>query len=302
MPASSTSSFVAEPARPTIVMTRLFDAPRGLVFEAITRPEHLVRWWGPRRTQLVTCEVDLRPGGAYRYVLRMPDGREAPFSGTYREIVPPSRLVFTERFEPVDAPPSVVTIELVEVGVQTRLELSSELASVALRDAVVATGMRAGAEESHDRLGELLDELVVRGTELVISRELAAPRALVYAAFTQAEHLPRWWGPRGFTLDVHDLDVRPGGRFRHTMRGPDGSAYPWEGTYREVVANERLAFDSVIHEGVRVATVVTFAEAGGKTTVTVRQTYSKETAATRGAREGWKQSLDRLVELLPDLR
>lgn len=302
MPAPSTSSFAADPGRPTIVMTRLFDAPRGLVFEAITRPEHLARWWGPRRTTLVTCEVDLRVGGAYRFVLRTPDGHEAPFSGTYREIAPPSRLVFTERFELVDAPPSVVTVELTEVGVQTRLVLTSTFDSVALRDTVLATGMRAGAEESHDRLGELLDELVVRGTELVISRELAAPRALVYAAFTKPEHLARWWGPRGFTLEVHDLDVRPGGRFRHTMRAPDGTAYPWEGTYREVVANERLAFDSVIHEGVHVATVVTFAEAGGKTTVTVRQTYSKETVATRGSREGWKQSLDRLVELVPSLR
>ena len=79
-------------------MTRTFDAPRRLVFEAMTRPEHVRRWYGCDGAELTVCEIDLRPGGLWRYVLRMPDGQEFPFAGMYREIAAPERLVYTERF------------------------------------------------------------------------------------------------------------------------------------------------------------------------------------------------------------
>jgi uncharacterized protein YndB with AHSA1/START domain len=297
-PAPSDATFVVSPSRPTIAMTRVLDAPRGLVFEAMTRPEHLARWWGPRTHEMVTCEVDLRRGGAYRFVLRDPKGRLHPFSGEFREISPPERLVMIQRYEPVRGEESTVRITLVDLGTRTRVEMEQELSSIAARDAMVAAGAKQGAIDSYDRLAELIGELAHYGRELVIARKLAAPRALVYAAFTDAAHLARWWGPRGFSLETHELDVRAGGRFRHTMRGPDGHAFPFQGVYTEVVPLERLAFESVIHDGVEVKTVVTFEDHAGGTTVTVRQTHSKETAATRGAKEGWSQSLDRLAAVV----
>ncbi|HTR55812.1 MAG TPA: SRPBCC domain-containing protein [Kofleriaceae bacterium] len=286
-------SFFTETERPTIVMTRLLDAPRGLVFGVITQPEHLARWWGPRRTQLVTCEVDLRPGGRYRYVLRTPDGRDAPFSGEYRE-VSLARLVFTQKYEPAPGEAAVITCTLTDVGDKTLLELVQDARSFAQRDAILATGAKSGAVESHDRLAELLGELVVHGRELVLEREFAAPLQRVWDVWTNPEHLARWWGPRGFTTKNWQLELRAGGRASYVMVAPDGSEYPFDGTHVEVVPRERLVTRGVIHGGVEVTTTVAFAARGDKTLVSVRQTFSKETAATRGSRMGWTQQLDRL--------
>jgi uncharacterized protein YndB with AHSA1/START domain len=96
------------------VITRVFDAPRRLVFEAWTRPEHLMRWWGPRDLTLSRCEVDLRPGGAWRFVLRALDGNEYGFGGEYREILPPERLVYTFRFDGAPGAEAVETLSFVE--------------------------------------------------------------------------------------------------------------------------------------------------------------------------------------------
>src|SRR5690349_16890269 len=84
-----------------ILISRAFDAPRDLVFEAITEPEHVRKWYGCADMQMVICEIDLRVGGKWRYVLRMPDGSEHGFHGEYREIVRPARLVSTESYEPI---------------------------------------------------------------------------------------------------------------------------------------------------------------------------------------------------------
>jgi uncharacterized protein YndB with AHSA1/START domain len=136
--------------------------------------------------------------------------------------------------------------------------------------------------------------------ELLIKRTFDAPRKLVFKVWTDPKHLAQWWGPRGFTTEVHEMDVRPGGVWRYSMHGPDGSDYPFDGVYVEVVEPERLVFDGSIHESPkqRVWTEVTFADQGAKTEVTVRQFFSFESDATRGASIGWNQQLDRLQEFL----
>jgi uncharacterized protein YndB with AHSA1/START domain len=139
--------------------------------------------------------------------------------------------------------------------------------------------------------------------ELVISRVFDAPRALVFKVWTDPKHVAQWWGPIGFTTTIQVMDVRPGGHWRYTMRGPDGNDYPFDGAYLEVDEPERLVFDGTIHGDVKqgVWTEVTFAEQGGKTRVTVRQVFSFESAATRGAPIGWNQQLDRLTEYMANL-
>lgn len=153
------TSFRIEPGQPTIHLSRVFDAPRALVFEAITRPEHVARWWGPRGSEVGECRIDLRVGGAWRFVLRMPDGSEHGFGGTYREIVPPERIVSTFRYEGAPQAEAVETLTLEEHHGQTLLRVTVLHASVANRDAQVAAGMESGASESHDRLDELLAAL-----------------------------------------------------------------------------------------------------------------------------------------------
>ena len=148
------------PSDREIVLTRLFDAPRPLVFEAMTKPEHVRRWWGAldERYSMPVCEIDLRPGGSWRYVGRSPKG-EYTFYGVYREIAPPERLVFTEIFAPFPDVESVVTSVFTEEGGKTRLTISALYPTKDVRDSVLATGMAKGAGISYDRLEELLAEL-----------------------------------------------------------------------------------------------------------------------------------------------
>src|SRR6185503_11915717 len=146
---------VTTPSDREIVLTRVFDAPRHLVFDAFSKPELLKRWFGPRGWSLVVCEVDLRVGGGFRFVLRGPDGTEMGMRGVYREIVPPERSVHTESFD--DYPgESQVTAVWAEQGGKTTLTVTVLYPSREVRDAVIQSGMEHGAAESYDRLAELL--------------------------------------------------------------------------------------------------------------------------------------------------
>ncbi len=149
------------PSDREIVMTRLFDAPQRLVFEAMTKPEHVRRWWGilDERYSLPVCEIDLRPGGAWRYVGRGPQGQFA-FHGVYREVAAPDRIVYTEIYDPFPDAESVVTVILTEEGGKTRLTVTAVYPSRDVRDAVLKTGMERGAGISYDRLEDLVVELL----------------------------------------------------------------------------------------------------------------------------------------------
>ena len=158
--ANSDTFKATTPSDREIVLTRLFDAPRGLVFEAMTKPEHVRQWWGilDDGYSVPVCEIDLRPGGTWRWVGRGPKGEYA-FHGVYREIAPPERLVFTELFEPAGDVESVVTAVLTEEGGKTRLTMTAVYPSKDVRDAVLGTGMERGAAISYDRLEEVAKKL-----------------------------------------------------------------------------------------------------------------------------------------------
>ena len=151
---------VSTPSDREIHMTRLFSAPRHLVFDAMTKPEHVRRWWGnlDDAHSVPVCEIDLRVGGTWRFVSRHAKG-EAGFHGTYREIAPPDRLVFTEIFEPYPDEESIVTTVLTEENGQTRMNVTAEYSSLVVRDMVIKTGMARGAAISYDRLEDVVREL-----------------------------------------------------------------------------------------------------------------------------------------------
>ena len=158
--ANSDTFTVSTPSDREIRLTRLFDAPRHLVFEAMSKPEHIKRWWGRlgEGYSVPVCEVDLRPGGAWRFVNRHPQG-EAAFHGVYRVIAPPERMVFTEIFEPFPDAESVVTVVLTDENGKTRLTLTAVYPSLEVRDTVLKSGMATGAAISYDRLEEVAKEL-----------------------------------------------------------------------------------------------------------------------------------------------
>jgi uncharacterized protein YndB with AHSA1/START domain/effector-binding domain-containing protein len=146
---------VSTPTEREIVMTRVFDAPRTVVFDAFTKPDLLKRWFGPRGWSLVICEVDLRVGGGFRFVLRGPDGKDMGMRGVYQEIVPPERSVHVESFD--DFPgESLVTAVLIEQGGKTTFTATVLYSSQQVRDAVIQSGMEHGAAESYDKLAEML--------------------------------------------------------------------------------------------------------------------------------------------------
>jgi uncharacterized protein YndB with AHSA1/START domain len=161
-PAVNSQTFkVTTPNDNEITMTRLFDAPRRLVFEAMTKPEHVRRWWGilDDGYSVPVCEIDLRPGGKWRFVGSGPKGQAPDFYGEYREIAPPDRLVYTEIFAPFPDVVSVVTSVLTEEQGKTRLTVSCVYPSKEVRDMVVTSGMERGAAISYDRLDEVARQL-----------------------------------------------------------------------------------------------------------------------------------------------
>jgi uncharacterized protein YndB with AHSA1/START domain len=139
--------------------------------------------------------------------------------------------------------------------------------------------------------------------EITITRTFAAPRVLAFKAWTDAKALAQWWGPQGFTNPVCEIDPRVGGALRIHMRGPDGTVYPMKGVIRELVAPERLVFTNIavdaagrhLLEGL---TTVTFAEAAGKTRLTLHSravaVADYAVAYLQGMEAGWTQSIDRL--------
>ena len=141
-----------------IVMTRVFDVPRNLVFDAYTKPELLKRWLGVfGGYSMPVCEVDLRVGGAYRFVWRGPDGAEMGVRGVYREVVRPERLVHTEKFDEAWYPgESLITTVLAEQGGKTTLTVTMRYESREARDAVLKSPMESGVAQSYDKLAELL--------------------------------------------------------------------------------------------------------------------------------------------------
>ncbi len=137
--------------------------------------------------------------------------------------------------------------------------------------------------------------------ELVLERVLDAPRALVFKAWTEPDRLARWFGPRGFTTTSCSMDVRPGGAFRVCMRGPDGTDHWLRGTYREIVAPERLVFtwaweDAEGRPGHESLVSVTFAETGGKTKLTLHHALFESRTARDQHEGGWTSCLERLAE------
>ena len=159
--ANSDTFKTTTPSDREIVLTRLFDAPRRLVFDAMTKPEHVRRWWGKLddKHSVPVCEIDLRTGGAWRFVGRGPEGDFPAFYGAYREVAPPDRLVFTEFFEPFPDVESLVTTVFTEEDGKTRMTVTCLYPSLDVRDMVLSTGMSKGAGLSYDRLEDLVREL-----------------------------------------------------------------------------------------------------------------------------------------------
>jgi uncharacterized protein YndB with AHSA1/START domain len=431
------------------VMTRVFDAPRELVFQAWTDPKHLAQWWGPRGFTNPVCEWDARPGGKIYDVMRAPNGQDFPMGGEFREIVPPEKLVilcgaldekgkllfeflhtvtFAEEkgktkmtlhsrvlkttpdankyiggFEmgmgsslerlaellaqtdgpliverTFDAPvalvwraittredihrwffdfigfkpqpgtdfeftvvhegntfrhlckvtevvaqkkisytwrydghegDSLVTFELFAEGTKTKLKLTHEGLETFPKTPQFA---RKNFERGWAMLSESLQDLVENiDKEIYIEREFDAPRELLWEAMTNPKHVVNWWGPVGFTTKIEEMDFRVGGTWKHVMRGPDGTEYPNQSVFQEIVKPEKIVYQHAGHKkggpGISFVSTWSFDELGkNKSRVSIRMIFPETgkrdfVVKEFGAIEGGKQTLGRLAEYVKKL-
>ena len=147
---------VTTPGYRDIHIEREFDAPRDHVFAVYTDPELIPEWWGPRRTTTVVEEMDVRPGGAWRFLAREPDGEEMTFRGIYREVTPPERIVQTFEFDGMPGHVMIDTATFEDLDGRTKVTTTSLFHTSEERDGMLASGMERGLTETHDRLAELL--------------------------------------------------------------------------------------------------------------------------------------------------
>jgi len=315
----SSAPKVAVASDKKVVITRVFDAPRALVWRLWTRPEHVMRWWGPKGFTSPNCRIDLRVGGTYLFCMRSPDGKDYWSTGVYREIVEPQRIVYTDCFADEKGSPvpashygmgddtlleMLVTVTLQEHGGGTKLILEHAGAPAGQESAL----MEAGWNESFDKMAEALErttQFAAKGArEIVMTRVFDAPRELVFKVYTDPRLIPQWWGPARYATTVDQMDVRPGGTWRFVQRGADGSEYAFNGVYREVVSPQRLVYTFEFEgmPGHIAVETVTFEERDGRTRVTATSVF--ETAADRdgmltsGAEEGAVETWERLATLL----
>lgn len=306
-----------------IVITRVFNAPRELVFKAWTEPEHIVQWWGPEGFTTRVIELDLRPGGRSRYVMISPDGKEYPGTGVFREVVPPERIVttdeFGEEFEKVtdlDLPQGIVlTVLFEELDGKTKLTLHIVHATADDRRKHEEMGVVAGWNSSFDCLDKFLAKqqhgfsvTLPSDREIAITRVFHAPRSLVFQAWTQPEHVKRWFGGcTSMTMTICEIDLRVGGNWRYVLHDSNGMEHGFSGEYQEIVPSERLVSTERYEPvpGSDHLNTLTLTEQNGQTTLHILiQHESKEQRdghLQSGMEAGLRQTLNRLEEILESI-
>lgn len=294
----------------TLVTTRVFGAPREAVYRAWTDPKQLARWFPPEGFTSPRCEVDPRPGGVFRVDMKGPDappfnGAVFPGPGTFREVVPNKRLVFTmePEFNGQKLPMVLTTVRFEDHGIkQTKCTVEQTLETVEAFQAMAKQGMAEGIAQSLGKLAGVLSGrssdrgVSVSGRTLTLIRVFDAPRDLVWTAYTDPTHITKWMFSNDWESPFAETDLRAGGAFRIGLRPADHSQDGFElgGTYREVVKPERIV--QVIGDG-RVMTT-TFEEVLGGTKVTL----SLEMAMTEEQeRTGYTQILDHFAAHLATL-
>lgn len=262
-----------------LVITRDFDAPRALVFDAWTDARHLARWWGPNGFTTTTASIDVRPGGQWRFVMHGPDGRDYPNLITYLEILRPERIVYKHGGEAgLEDVSFQTTVTFAEVGGKTRVTLRMLFDTAAERDRVAREyGAEEGGRQTLARLAGYVAEV---GGVIVSTRVIAAPRERVFGAFADPKQLTKWWGPAGFTSTFAEFDFRPGGAWRFVLHGPDGTDYPNASDFTDVTPPALVRYRHI--DGVHGFTMtMTFDADGDRTRLTWQMAFDLPEEAAR---------------------
>jgi uncharacterized protein YndB with AHSA1/START domain len=305
-----------------IRITRVYDAPVRMVWDAWTDPDQVGKWWGPRGFTLTTHSKDLRPGGTWNYTMHGPDGTDYPNRTTYHEVEECRRLVY-DHGASEDRPPLFrVTATFTESNGKTTLDMTMALATAEAAAETKRFIKSAGGNGTWDRLAEFLEERSSGRETFVIHRSFEASVAKVFEMWTKPEHIAKWLPPTGFRMEYRRTDVREGGESFYMMTNDSGMTMYGRIRYLEISASQRLVYTQQFcdekenlstHPALKVwpatmHTTVTFTEeTPDETRVRVLwephgDVTAEEIAAFVGMRPsmtgGWTGSFDKLEDML----
>jgi len=311
-----------ETADREIVITRVINAPRELVFNAMTDPNQVVHWWGPKGFSTTIHEMDVRPGGVWKHTMRGPDGANYPNKSVFVEVVKNERIVYSHaggKEEGGDGANFKASWTFETQDNKTRVTIRMIFMTAEARDRVVKQyNAIEGGKQTLGRLEEYLNQ----PREFVITRTFDAPRELVWKAWTERDRLMQWFGPKGFTMSTAKLDLRPGGMFHYCLKSADGHEMWGKFVYREIEAPERIVLVNSFSDakgGItrhpmsptwpqEMLSTTTFAEHEGKTTITIRWAPLNASEAERqtfdtnheNMQKGWTGTFEQLAAYLKE--
>jgi uncharacterized protein YndB with AHSA1/START domain len=317
---------------PDVVVTRIYHAPRALVWQAWTEPEHLKEWWGPHFFGVGDVAVDLHEGGKLSIEMIGPDASTPQMEAVFKEIVPPERLTFLTSILPdergVPQFEAMTTVTLEEAAGKTTVTVRNQILRLVGEAIAAAAGMEEGWGQQLERLGGHLGSLALALPEsrpvTVITRIFDAPRELMWKAMTDPNHLKHWWGPRAMTNILCEIDARPGGKWRVHQRvdgeqspggAPKGSVFKFGGEIREAVPPEKIVqtfgMEGMYEDQTMVETMTLTDLGNGKTLLkVVSQFEDMPDDAAFAARKGFvdsgmsygaNETYQRLEEYLADM-
>lgn len=305
-----------------ISITRVYDAPVKIVWEAWTDPDQVAQWWGPRGFTLTTHHKELRPGGTWHYTMHGPDGTDYPNKTLYHVVERHQKLVYDHGAYDDRPPLFRVTVFFSESDGKTMMEMTMTLPTAEEAEAARKFIKAAGGNATWDRLAEFLDEKENGQHSFVINRSFSAPIDQVFEMWTQPDHLSQWLPPVGFEMDILRADVREGGDCFFRMSNRAGVTFYGKFEYREITKSNRIVYvqrfcdeteQAARHPGLPVfpeamlVTVLLAAEDDLNTRVTVTSTPTETSSAeeinaflqTRPSMtQGWTGSLDKLEAII----
>jgi uncharacterized protein YndB with AHSA1/START domain len=285
-----------------IIVSRLINAPRELVYKACTVPEQMAQWWGPFGFTNPVCELDVRVGGKWRVEQKGPDGTIYKFGGVYKEVVKNERIVWTFIYEGFPDSESLGILSFEDKNGKTLVTITTRLKTVEEKIGMMKYGADMGTKQAFERLENFLSGNTTANREMNITRIINAPRELVFEVFTKPEHIKNWWGPRGFTNTINKMEFKNGGKWDLIMHGPDGKDFPNTHYFEEIITNEKIVMRHAT--GPKFQLTFSFIPQGDdKTLLSVRSLFESEEQLKKAVQKfkadvGFKQNIDKLEEYL----
>ena len=300
-----------------IYITRIYDAPVKMVWDAWVDPKQVAKWWGPRGFTLTSHEKDVRTGGHWNYTMHGPDGVDYPNTTKFLEVEKYQRLVYDHGANDQQGPLFRVTVNFSEINGKTKMEMSMALPTAEAAKETKKFIKKAGGDSTWDRLAEFLSS----EDKFVINRSFEASQEKVFEAWINPDHLAKWMAPTGFDMAFIKADVKTGGTSFYSMSG-NGVTMFGKIHYKEMTKPSRLVYTQIFCDKdghisrhpmaptwpETMLTTITFtSEGANQTRVTITwQVYGEATAAERdtfhqaksGMTQGWTGSFDKLEEYL----